>query len=181
MNSPVFVIDISKIEYGQTKDFRIEFDCPRDFILREDFVPDGKAVLDMTLALLDDGSVNICGNLKLKGTDTCDRCLRQTKVNLDIRISEDFYQDGTGEDGTGYSYSKDLIDTEEMLRDNLLNNFHSQSLCKSGCKGLCSICGQNLNEKNCGHKIETPQKVSPFDILKQTGGDKDGSTKKKNF
>ena len=37
-------------------------------------------------------------------------------------------------------------------------------VCKPDCQGLCMECGQNLNEKDCGHKPLEPD--SPFAKLK---------------
>jgi uncharacterized protein len=48
------------------------------------------------------------------------------------------------------------IDFEILLREYLLMEISMNPLCRSDCKGLCSVCGQNLNEKLCEHqKLET--------------------------
>ncbi|MDR0965827.1 MAG: DUF177 domain-containing protein [Myxococcales bacterium] len=43
------------------------------------------------------------------------------------------------------------IDTEELFREHLLLNLPMMGLvCSEGCKGLCSVCGEQLNERECG-------------------------------
>jgi len=40
-----------------------------------------------------------------------------------------------------------------------------QPLCKPDCKGLCPICGNNLNDSLCDHNTET---IDPrMEVLKQ--------------
>jgi len=36
----------------------------------------------------------------------------------------------------------------------------SRPVCRPDCKGLCLVCGQNLNEKDCGHLLPS-LKVKP--------------------
>ena len=43
----------------------------------------------------------------------------------------------------------DLIDVTELLRDELLAGQPMKNLCKADCKGLCPVCGANLNDGEC--------------------------------
>ena len=54
------------------------------------------------------------------------------------------------------------LDLDAFLTEMILLDMPSKLLCKEDCKGLCSICGQNLNEAQCGCKRVT----SPFEVLK---------------
>ncbi|WP_297213277.1 MULTISPECIES: YceD family protein [Thermodesulfovibrio] len=53
----------------------------------------------------------------------------------------DFYRDG-------------LIETEDIVRDQILLNIPMKPLCAENCKGLCPVCGNDLNEKDCGCEIK---------------------------
>ena len=44
----------------------------------------------------------------------------------------------------------DLLDVTELLRDELLAAQPMKNLCKADCKGLCPVCGANLNDGDCG-------------------------------
>jgi uncharacterized protein len=55
------------------------------------------------------------------------------------------------------------IDLEPLLREYALLEFPINPVCKPDCKGLCSICGENLNKVDCGHQ---PGPESPFAALK---------------
>ena len=43
-----------------------------------------------------------------------------------------------------------MLDTDALLRDDILLELPSKLLCKDSCKGLCPKCGKNLNEGECG-------------------------------
>jgi uncharacterized protein len=56
------------------------------------------------------------------------------------------------------------IDIAPLIRDYALTEVPISPVCKPNCKGLCAECGQNLNEKDCGHRPDTND--SPFSVLK---------------
>ena len=43
------------------------------------------------------------------------------------------------------------IDLDPVVREQVLLALPVSVLCRDDCKGLCSTCGQDLNEKDCGH------------------------------
>ncbi|HPG31438.1 MAG TPA: DUF177 domain-containing protein [bacterium] len=53
------------------------------------------------------------------------------------------------------------IDLKDRIRESILINLPVSNLCKKNCRGLCPVCGTNLNKKKCGCGIE--QTNSAFD------------------
>ena len=45
-----------------------------------------------------------------------------------------------------------FIELESILREYLLIEMPIRPLCKEDCKGLCVVCGADLNHEDCGHK-----------------------------
>lgn len=43
------------------------------------------------------------------------------------------------------------IDLDPVVREQVLLALPVTVVCRDDCKGLCSTCGQDLNEKDCGH------------------------------
>lgn len=43
------------------------------------------------------------------------------------------------------------IDLDPIVREQVLLALPVTVLCREDCKGLCATCGQDLNEKDCGH------------------------------
>ena len=48
------------------------------------------------------------------------------------------------------------IDLDPMLREQVLLALPGYPVCKESCKGLCSSCGANLNERECGCERRVP-------------------------
>jgi len=46
-------------------------------------------------------------------------------------------------------YDKKTIDITDVVRDAFILSMPLKSVCKNDCKGLCSVCGHNLNEGKC--------------------------------
>jgi uncharacterized protein len=55
------------------------------------------------------------------------------------------------------------IDLEPLLREYALLEIPIQPLCKPDCKGLCPVCGEDLNRTDCGH--ERPGTPTPLSAL----------------
>lgn len=56
------------------------------------------------------------------------------------------------------------IDLTPLLREYALLEIPIQPVCKPDCKGLCPVCGENLNRADCGHQPGGDE--SPFAALK---------------
>ena len=48
------------------------------------------------------------------------------------------------------------IDLDPILREQVVLALPGYPLCKESCKGLCSSCGANLNERECGCERRVP-------------------------
>jgi len=98
-------------------------------------------------------------------TLNCVRCLMDFQHELNWSFTELYAFDKRSETDSGLILPEDAhINLADILREYALLEIPINTLCKPGCKGLCSQCGQNLNEKDCGHRPE--QSDSPFAILK---------------
>lgn len=74
----------------------------------------------------------------------CARCL--LSYGLDFKKEFDFDYDVKG---------KTTLDLTEDIRQEIILEYPLKLLCKPDCKGLCQICGKNLNEGECGHKPDS--------------------------
>jgi uncharacterized protein len=53
---------------------------------------------------------------------------------------------------------------QPLIREYALLEVPINPVCKVDCKGLCPVCGENLNQADCGHKDLNEE--SPFSALK---------------
>jgi uncharacterized protein len=95
----------------------------------------------------------------------CVRCLSEFDHELDWSFTELYAFDKRSETESGLILPEDAhIELGELLREYALLEVPISPICKPDCKGLCPECGQNLNEKDCGHRPEETD--SPFAKLK---------------
>ena len=67
-----------------------------------------------------------------------------------------------------YLFDGDRLELAEMLREHVILATPMQPRCHEECLGLCPVCGQNLNERQCGCPGEGLE--SPFAVLKAKVG-----------
>jgi len=83
----------------------------------------------------------------------CDRCLSDTIVELELDIEREVASPKmiSAEEQEDAPFMKEYqIDIEALLYTEILENWPVKILCKEDCKGVCPVCGQNLNERECG-------------------------------
>lgn len=132
-------------------------------------------------------ALNVNGSLMFTGEDyivkgkilvsyktECDRCTVELTNELDIDFSEEFSKVEDEDHPDRYLFSQNDIVLDDMVMDNISLMMPMKHLCDAACKGLCPICGSNLNEKNCGCLEEEALKNSPFAKIKDLNFDNDG-------
>ncbi len=84
----------------------------------------------------------------------CDRCLTELPTTLELhseRIVVSPDTDAEIEDVDDLSFMEGYyLNVETFVCNEIFGNWPDKILCKDDCKGLCPVCGQNLNEKECG-------------------------------
>jgi uncharacterized protein len=82
----------------------------------------------------------------------CVRCLTDFRQPLHAQFDELYAFDKRSITESGLILPEDAnIDLEPLVREYLLIEMPISPLCKLDCRGLCSICGQNMNEVNGEH------------------------------
>ena len=124
----------------------------------------GEAALQGTITGEKD-AFRITGEASLVLDTRCARCNEPVQQPLTFSFEERFLRAGmiTPEDDA-YPFQGDTVDLEQAFMDNLFLNLPMVSLCRPDCKGLCPVCGTNLNRSRCSC-ADQPQK-SAFDALK---------------
>ena len=108
----------------------------------------------------------------------CDRCLGPAELELAGEVDEYFLFDvptaeelGEDEDVADFALVSDerTIDLAPALLAAVAMETPFVVLCSEDCKGLCPVCGQNLNEGDCGHAKQLEEERladSPFAALR---------------
>ena len=82
----------------------------------------------------------------------CDRCLMQTERVVDKEFVHTVVrQASNNETDDAFIIAPDgVLDIEEIAGVDLQLELPQVFLCKEDCKGLCPVCGTDLNYNNCG-------------------------------
>jgi uncharacterized protein len=108
------------------------------------------------------GGVLARGRVETMVTNTCHRCLIEWTEPVVIEITEVL---GLEDDPDGYPLDGEVIDLEAPIRDAALLGVPLAPTCRPDCRGLCAICGGDLNTGSCpGHEEEID---SPFASLRE--------------
>ncbi|MEA2458079.1 MAG: hypothetical protein QOC95_1051 [Thermoleophilaceae bacterium] len=84
----------------------------------------------------------------------CMRCLEDAEKPLDVDIRE-VHQPGAEDADLDSPYLKgDELDLQAWARDALVLELPTQIVCRDDCKGLCAICGEDLNTAGPDHHHE---------------------------
>jgi uncharacterized protein len=87
-----------------------------------------------------------------KTDSECGRCLEPFKQELHTEFEEIFTFENKPLSEDEVIIPEDgNIDFEALIREYLVLEMPYKPVCRPDCKGLCMVCGQNLNEKDCGH------------------------------
>jgi len=110
-------------------------------------------------------------------TAPCGRCLAPTQVAVPVDFqltmvpAEEAPEDRQAKHEKGEShrdgsfgpnevdeetYHGKVIDLDPLVREQLLLALPRYPVCTESCKGLCPVCGQNLNERECGCERHVP-------------------------
>jgi len=108
------------------------------------------------------GEIRVKGHVTVEMQAECDRCLEPARIPLDsdfelyYRPVEAGYLEETtlgtaldsGEAEMGF-YEGEGVELNDVLREHVLLALPMQRLCSMDCKGICPVCGQNRNQKEC--------------------------------
>ena len=84
----------------------------------------------------------------------CDRCLEDVKrefelncvKHVDVGLSDAELTEELDESNFIDGYH---LDVDKLLFHEILSSWPTKVLCREDCKGLCNVCGQNLNTGSC--------------------------------
>ncbi len=115
-----------------------------------------------------DDNVFARGDLKAILTLPCAKCLGPAQVKVSAPIKMTFVAEGEEpaesedplEDVDVATHDGETVDLGAIVREQLILAVPMSPHCRDNCAGLCPTCGQNKNERDCGHKppaLEDPR------------------------
>jgi uncharacterized protein len=104
------------------------------------------------------------GDFKAETDLECVRCLDMFTQPLGWSVTDLYAFDRRNITESGLLVPENgQIDLEPLLREYALLEIPISPVHVPDCKGLCPVCGENLNKTDCGHHLEPD---TPFAVLK---------------
>ncbi len=84
-------------------------------------------------------AVSVSLNLRAQALAECSRCLEEfpLEINKDLELNYCVDDDSA------------VIDLDPELREEIITGYPIKLLCQAACRGLCPVCGKNLNQGGC--------------------------------
>ncbi len=160
----MFRLLLSEVTSGEVKRF-VYFTSEDVYI--DELVGKGKLEVVIKRA---GNTYSIKGKIYFKLRLQCSRCLeffeREFNDNIDY-----VYKKGQmryrreaklrGEDFKTEYFVDNSIDLLPIIHDTVLLSIPMKPLCKEDCKGLCPVCGHNLNYGPCKHMLRKKEEIDP--------------------
>ena len=179
MQPVIFALDERLANPGDTLPWAGHLD-ETGYTLGQDFtLPEG---IDFDIALTNAGEgILASGILRAHVKGTCDRCLEDAEFDVSAEVDEYYlfeepeHVEGEDDDVEFSLVSEDhTIDLSDAFLSALVMETPFVVLCREDCKGLCPVCGANLNEGPCACSAQPDDglprmsdgRVSPFAALK---------------
>ena len=113
-----------------------------------------KTPLDLTVENTGKKVLRLRGKMDCTVLIPCDRCLTDVPVRLpldfereaDMKLSDEERTEALDESVFLHGYN---LNVDELVCGEALLVWPMKVLCREDCKGLCPVCGQNLNLKTC--------------------------------
>jgi uncharacterized protein len=155
MGQPTDVFDIGRLGLSSGEGRRLDLDVsvePLDFGGQQ-YAVEGRVVP----AILDVAHTTSGYSLRLRFEaglgGPCMRCLENADHTVEVDARE-VDQPGGGDELDSPYLEEEHLDVKAWARDALALALPAQIVCRGDCKGLCAICGENLNEAGPEHQHE---------------------------
>ena len=95
----------------------------------------------------------IDGKCKLVLELPCDRCLELVRTEMHLEFTKNVDLDESSDEKDELDEKNYIdgynLDVDKLLYNEMLIGWPMKILCSEDCKGICNVCGQNLNKGTC--------------------------------
>lgn len=122
--------------------------------------------------------ISVFGDVSTDVAVDCDRCLSEFSYNIKASVDDSYYdkavltarqEQSLREQGVSFRvYEGDRLDVSPSVIEALILEFPIKLVCRDDCKGLCPVCGQDLNNGSCSCVVDDvdPRMLKLKELLK---------------
>ena len=138
---------------GKVKKISQTYDAGSVSYMGEDYPVVDKSDVSLTFTNIGTGRILLEGEFSLTVEVPCDRCLQSVEVPIGVSFTHEIAASVDGnvpaEEEEQCFMSGYELDTDTLISNEILINMPVKVLCSEECKGICPVCGQNRNDKEC--------------------------------
>ncbi len=151
-------IDISTIKDIKGASVEVELEGPLDpmAIAGTTLTPVTPVYVVAKATCTGHSAILVQGKAKAKLQAECHRCLEKFMFDVETEFQEQYCKASYGpspgpasEQDDVLTYNGDFVDISKEVNSLLALSLPIQLVCSSECKGLCPVCGKNLNDGEC--------------------------------
>lgn len=105
-------------------------------------------------------TLDLRGRIHGTAVTVCARCAGEARVELDVPFrlvaKEQEDDEAVVDDEDLVYYEGKVLDLADALRQLVLVSVPMAPLCREACRGLCPVCGADLNVETCECDLRTP-------------------------
>ncbi len=153
------LLDLKKVFSGEQSN--VTFDYNMDFSSTDinGYYPFISPVSVKGIVKACNGFAQLHAEVSFQFSIPCDRCTKQIDKQYQFTFSHVLVLSLENEDDNDdyIQVPDDKLDLDELIRADILLELPTKFLCSEDCKGLCSICGKNLNDGACNcdlHQVD---------------------------
>jgi uncharacterized protein len=136
---------------GSSRD--IHFDFPSIQVTEDLEIKDLKGMVRLSRT---PQGILLQGEFRGRKGEECVRCLSEFLQYLETSFSELYAFDERSVSDADLLVPEDgNIDLAPLIREYLMIEVPINPICRPDCKGLCPVCGENLNETTCEHVAQS--------------------------
>lgn len=98
------------------------------------------------------------GKIKYKYKENCARCLKEFEKEIYTDLSGKLVEESKAEedrdDEEAIPFKDKKLNLKNAIVSQIILSFPMKSICKADCKGLCPMCGKNLNKGECDCEVD---------------------------
>lgn len=167
-------INISEILANPSvvREFKVEPEFNKLKLKRNSYSVSRKEPFVLTVSK-EEEKLHIKGETEIALMMPCDRCLEEVEIVFPIRIDYRWnpgrQSDGDGDVDEVTFMDGCILDIDKLVSDEIVVALPTKVLCKEDCKGLCSVCGTNLNYDtcDCDRQVLDPRMAAIQDIFRK--------------
>ena len=166
------IIDLKRIFVNENATLPIEYSLDLSDVEHSGSFPLKKPVLFNGTVSNKAGLVRFEATVNYIYEAPCDRCGVDTAKPVTVLVDKSLATAIEGEDSDTILLVPDMkLDIDEFLYTEVVISLPMKHLCAEDCKGICSKCGKNLNQGECGcpTKEIDPRLQALADLLNNNG------------